>query len=273
MRHTKSLFLVCCIAIGSLLVAMSSCQNKPLKLGEKLSDSEMAQLVEELNENSPINYTLFTATSYKHEGKNLVIDYVVDEDKIAYDNLTDKTLYNIWRLCCLDEVSQNDKSIIKSLILSGYGIKCQFKGSNSPKSMTIDVSNDKLKNNKPLSQEEIIETLVEIDRHAMPRTVDRATTVVDFKIEKENIIYVYDIDETDFDISKIENDSNYKDNGTAVIANELRNNTLTGVLYKLVARSGRGICHRYVGKSSGKVVDLTFSNAELRQIATANGVN
>lgn len=273
MRNSKSLFFLSFVTLCCLILSLNSCNNKPLKLGERMSDSEIEQLVKELNENCPVSYTLLSATGYKHNGKTIVIDYVVDEDVISYDNLTDKTLYSIWRLCCIDEASLADKDIIKSLGLSGYGIKCQFKGSKTQKNMTLDVSNDKLKNYKPLTQEEIIENLVEIDRQAIPRAVDPVTQIVDFKVEKENIIYVYEIDETDFDISKIESDSNYKENGRDVIGNELRSNTLTGVLYKLVARSGRGICHRYIGKNSGKVVELQFFNAELRQIATANGVN
>ncbi|MBR5639904.1 MAG: hypothetical protein IKW83_09090 [Muribaculaceae bacterium] len=272
MKNSKSVFFLGSVIFCSLILLLGSC-NKSLKSGEKMDENEIKQLVEELNKNCPIKYHLLTATSYKCEGKNLVINYVVDEDKIVYSNLTDKTLYNIWRLCCIDEASETDKNVIKSLGLSGYGIKCQFNGSKSQKNMTFVVSNDKLKNNKPLTQEEIIENLVEIDRQAMPKVVDLVTQIVDFKVEKENILYVYEIDETDFDISIIENDSNYRENGTNKIANELRNNTLTGVLYKLVARSGRGICHRYIGKETGKVVNLQFSNAELRQIATANGVN
>lgn len=271
---SKSLLWMCSIALCcSMMAAMTSCHNKTIKLGEKLSDSDIEQLVKELNENSPVNYTLFAATSYQREGKTLVINYVVDESKVTYSSLTNNTLLNLWRLCCLDEVSQNDKNIIKSFTLSGYALKCQFKGSSSTKAMSLDVSNDMLKNNKPLTQEQIIENLVEIDRSTMPQTVDQVTQVVDFTLEKDNIIYVYEIDETHFDISKIENDNNYKENGKMVIGNELRNNTLTGVLYKLVARSGRGICHRYIGKNSQKTVELTFSNAELRNIATSNGVN
>lgn len=273
MKNFKSSFLLGCVIFCTMILLMDSCKNKPLRLGEKLSDSDIEQLINELKAHCPIDYRIFLATNYKREDKSIVTEYVVDEDKIVYDNLTDKTLYAIWRLCCLDEVSKNDKDIIQTLVLSGYGIKCHFTGSRSQKKMTLDVSNDKLKNNKPLTQEEIIETLVDIDRQAMPRAVDPVTQIVDFQNEKENIIYIYEIDETNFDISKIESDSNYKDNGKNVIGNELRNNTLTGVLYKLVALSGRGICHRYIGKNSGKVVNLQFSNAELRQIAAINGVN
>lgn len=273
MKNLKSIYFLFSILLCTLILSMGSCKNKQLKLGEKMSDSEIEQLVKELNENCPIDYKLFSAIGYKLDGKTVVIDYVVDEDKIEYANLDDKTLLNIWRLCCLDEVSQNDKGIMKTLVLSGYGLKCQFNGSMSPKKMTLDVSNEMLENNKALTQDEIIENLVEITRNALPKTVDRITQIIDFKLEKDNIIYVYEIDETDFDISQIENNSNYKDNGNFVIGNELRNNTLTGVLYKLVARSGRGICHRYIGKNTGKTVDIQFSNSEIRQIATANGVN
>lgn len=273
MRNSTSRYLVCCAILGALVLWLGACTSKQLKLGEKMSESEVEQLVNELNQNCPIDYKLFSAIGYKRDGKTLVINYVVDENKIEYANLDDKTLLNIWRLCCLDEVSQNDKALIKTLVLSGYGIKCHFNGSMSGKKMVLEVSHGMLKGIKALTQDEIIENLVQITRKAMPKTVDRVTKIVDFKLEKDNIIYVYEIDDSNFDISQIENNSSYKDNGNMVIGNELRNNTLTGVLYKLVARSGRGICHRYTGKGTGKTVDIQFSNSEIRQIATANGVN
>ncbi len=254
-----------------VMLSLSACKSS-IRPGDKMSNSEMEQLVKELNKNCPINYKLLSATSYACEGKDIVIEYVMDEDKIVYSNLTDSALYNIWRLCCLDEVSPTDKDIFKSIVASGYGLKCNFKGSMSQKKMTLDVSNEKLKNNKPITQEEIIATLVAIDRNGLPKDVDRVTKIVDFKAEKENLIYVYEIDETSFDISQIESNGQYKENGMTVIGNELRYNTLTGVLYRQVALSGRGICHRYIGKSSGKVVDVQFSNAELRQIADQAGL-
>lgn len=262
MRNSKSIFLLCCIILFSMFFSLSSCSNNKLE-----------KIVKEANNQCPIAYNLFTANSFKCEDKTVVINYLIDEDKIEFGNLKDETMYNIWRLFCIDESSQNDKNLINTIASSGYGIKCLFKGSKSQRNITLNVSNDQLKNYKALTQEEIIKNFVELTKSIFPKSVDQITKIIDFKIEKDKIIYVYEIDESNFDISKIENDSNYKNNGNIVIGNELSNNTLTGVLYKLVIRSGRGICHQYIGKNTGKKVEINFSNDELMQIASAKGLN
>ena len=66
MRNSKTILSICGVMLCILTLAMSSCKNSPMsKLGEQLSDSEMEQLVNELNESCPINYEIGTATGFK----------------------------------------------------------------------------------------------------------------------------------------------------------------------------------------------------------------
>ena len=263
----SSIFVIFCI------FAMTSCGgSKMSKLGEKMNDDEIKGLVKELNENCPVDYITFNAINFKSDDKNLEVFYTVNEDILRLDKCDQQTVYDTWRMHCIDGASDKDKALIKTLILSGYGMKCNFTGSKSNKKVSFEVSNEQLKNNKPLIQEELINNLVALTKSTFPKAVDQITQIIDFKIEKDKLIYVYEIDESNFDISKIGSDENYRENGILVIGNELRNNNLTGVLYKSVIRSGRGICHHYIGKNTGKTVDIDFSNIELEQIAKYNNV-
>lgn len=265
MRNYKSIFSLCAVVICSFIISMNSCNNS--------DDSKIEKLVEEVNSQCPAFYGIGTATNFKKEGKTVVIEYSVSDNISLYENSSDDAIYDIWRLFCIDEASDVDKEMIRIITSAGYGIKCVFNSADSQKKKILEVSNDKLKNYKALTQEEILKTFITIDKNNLPQTIDSKTQIVDLKIEKDNLIYIYEIDESNFDISEIENSTLHKESGIRNMREQFQNNTLTGYLYKIVCLSGRGICHRYIGNKTGKVVDIQFSNTEIRQIANANGVN
>lgn len=272
MRNFKTIFSICGVMLCILTLAMSSCKNSPMsKLGEQLSDSEMEQLVNELNESCPINYEIGTATGFKCEGKTVEIDYTVDEDMMSFQKMNKNDIYDAWRMLYLDCASANDKALIKSIALSGYNLKCVFTGSKSSHKVAIDVSNQQLKNNKPLSQEENIKTTVEITRAVLPIPLDSVTDMVGVDLDKDNLIYIYEINEDGFDISKLENEPTFRDNIANGITMQFTSNSSAGELFKKLCLSGRGLCYRYKGSKTGKTIDIGFSNIQMRQLANGGG--
>ncbi len=272
MRNSKSILFL--VIVCSLIFLMSSCKNNPLaKLGQKLSDSEMSQLVETLNEQCPVSYEIGTATSFKCEGKKVVIDYTIDEDILSFEKLDKKVIFDAWRLLYLDCCSSNDKAFMKSLALSGYDLQCFFTGSRTSHKDTIDVSNQQLKSIKPLSQEENIKTTVEITRAVLPIPLDSVTDMVDVTLEKESLIYIYKINEENFDFSLLENEPTFRENIASGITQQFTNNNSAGELFKKLCLSGRGLCYRYQGSKTGRTIDIEFNNIQLRQLANNGGAD
>lgn len=257
MRNFKLSFFTIGVLLLGIILMFNGCGN----------EDKVHQLVNEANNQCPVSYGIFTASSFKCEDQKVVVQYLIDENKLEILEFNDKNLYNFWRLFCLDEVSQKDKDMMKVIASSGYAMKCEFKGSNSQKSFTLDVSNEQLTKNKPLTSEEIIKSYIETYKNGLPIKVDYITDIVNFELDKDYLVYVYDIDDSNFDIKEIEKNESYRENGKSVIRNNIINNTITGYLYKKVVISGRGICHRYIGKNTGEEVKIQFSNEELRQIA------
>ena len=272
MKNSKSFFFLCSAVVFCLIFTLSSCGSKEIQLGEKLSDSEMEELMDNLNEQCPITYDIGSATNFKCAEKKIVISYINDEDAISFINMDKKDIYDVWRLLYLESCSDKDKLFIKSIILSGYSVKCVFTGSKSKKKVTLDISNEQLKNNKPLTQEEDIKTNVAITKSLLPQPLDEVTNMVDISIDKDNLYYIYDIDETNFDMSKL-NESSFKDNITFGITQQFINNSSAGDFFKKVCLSGRGICYRYVGNKTGKTIDVQYSNLEFRMLANEGGLN
>ena len=272
MRNSKSiLFILCSVIVCSLVFI--SCKSDPLaKLGEKLSDSEMSKMVEALNEQCPVNYEIGTATSFKCKGKKVVISYTIDEDILSFEKMEKDVIYDAWRLLYLDCCSSNDKAFIKSVELSGYDLQCLFTGSRTGHKASIDVSNQQLGTYKPLSQEESIKTTVDITRGVLPIPLDSVTDMVDVNLDKENLIYVYRINEDNFDFSMLEKEPTFRDNIAMGITQQFTSNSSAGDLFKKLCLSGRGLCYRYQGSKSGRTIDIGFSNIQLRQLANNGGV-
>ena len=262
MRKSKSLLFLCFTIVFSMIISLSSCGK-----------SEVEKIVEEANNQCPVPYNLFTAKSFECKDNTVIIDYTIDEDIAVFGNVDDETLFKLWQLFCVDESSPGDKTMIKSITASGCNIECKFRSINSGKVFTISVVNDKLKRYKPLNQEQILRTLVNLIDSHFPKTIDQITKAINLKVDKDNVVYEYEIDESNFDISIMKKDKNYKENGYQIIKNEFLSKTLSGRIFMLAARSGRGICHHFTGKTTGKVVEIKFSNDEVKQIADEAGVS
>mgnify|MGYP006988840784 CR=1 FL=1 len=273
MKRNKSVFFLCNAVLCSLLLAMSACKNSTSKLGEKLSDSEMEQLVEELTAACPITYEIGTATNFKCEGKTVVIDYTIDEEQLSFEKMDKQDIYTAWRMLYLDCCSDNDKALIKSIVLSGYDVKCVFTGSRTHHKVALDVTNKQLETNKPLTQEETINCDLTITQAMLPMQLDASTEMVDIVLDKESLTYVYNIKEDNFDFSMLEKDPAFRENLANSISQQFASNSSTGELFKKLCLSGRGLCYRYTGTKSGKTTNISFSNTQLRQMANANGVN
>lgn len=257
-----------------MALAMSSCKSDPLsKLGEKLNDNEMEQLVKVLNEQCPVSYEIGTATSFSCQGKKVVINYTIDEEVLSFEKMNKNDILDAWRMMYADCCSSNDKAFLKSIVLSGYQLNCVFTGSSTGHKAVLDLSNEQLKNNKPLTQEEYIKTNVAITRAVLPMPLNSVTNMVDVVLEKENLIYVYDIDDENFDISKLENESSFREIIAYGITQQFVGNSSAGELFKKLCLSGRGLCYRYIGSKTHKTIDITFSNTELMQMANDNDVN
>ena len=274
MKKSKSILFLYCVIVYSLILSISSCKNDPLaKLGQKLNDSEISQLVEALNEQCPVSYEIGTANSFKCEGKKVVIDYTIDEDILSFEKLDKKAIFDAWRLLYLDCCSNNDKALMKSLALSGYDLQCVFTGSRTGHKASIDVSDQQLNTYKPLSQEESIKTTVEITRAVLPIPLDSVTDMIDVSLDKDNLIYIYRINEENFNISMLENEPTFRENIATGITQQFTSNSSAGELFKKLCISGRGLCYRYQGSKTGKTIDIGFSNIQLRQLANNGGAD
>lgn len=109
--------------------------------------------------------------------------------------------------------------------------------------------------------DEEIKFAVENTKRNLPMRVDEFTTAVDIECTDEAVIYTYEVDDADFELSLVDAQDIKKD-----IARSLNNgNQDMNVLAHFCIESGRKWTYKYIGCSSGYEIRFSFSTEELKK--------
>jgi len=104
---------------------------------------------------------------------------------------------------------------------------------------------------------------VKIAKSNLPSRVDDDLTFTDIRVNDDELIYVYNCNEQNYDISTIRIiQSEIKEN----MKSEMLADDDTKVFVALTAKTGRNLIYRYVGSVSGDRCDITFTSSELKSM-------
>ena len=261
MKYSK--FVLFAITLMLIAGGISSCGNS--------ASDEIKKVIETANDQCPVIYETGVVTGFDvdEDNKMIVVNYEIDDEKYKISTIKeDKSkLENICRLLFLENVSQADKNLVNTIVNLGYGIRYVFKCFKSQEKIAVNFSKERLSTNKPLTIEENVKTNVDFAKLSLPLMLDSVTNMVDVDIVKDTLFYIYEVDEKLCPMSTLEN--KVKDNITFGISEQFRNNSSAGEFFKNVCKSGRGLCYRYKGNTTGKIVDINYDNTKLRQMANA----
>lgn len=259
MKNSK--FVLFAITLMLIVGGISSCSNS--------ASSEIKKVLETANEQCPVIYETGAVTSFDvdEDNKMIVVNFEIDDEKYKISTIKDdeSKLENICRLLFLDNVSEADKNLVSTIVNLGYGIRYVFKGFKSQEKIAVDFNKEKLSNNKPLTIEQNVKTNVDFAKLSLPLMLDSVTTMMDVNIVKDTLFYIYEVNEKLCPMSTLEN--RVKDNITFGISEQFRNNSSAGEFFKNVCKSGRGLCYRYKGNETGNIVDISYDNTKLLQMA------
>lgn len=243
---------------------MMSCNNS--------ADSNVEKLIKDANQQCPVIYDMGVVNSFDidKDNKIIIINMEIDDEKFDLSKFKDNSskLENILRLTLFENMSQADKNLVAGIAAEGYGVRYALKGFKSHEIVNVELSNAKLKANKPLSIDENVKANVDFAKISLPQQLDSVTTMTDVNINKDTVIYIYEIDEKNCSMSTL--DSKVRGNIVYGINQQFINKSAAGDFFRNVCKSGRGLCYRYKGNESGKVIDIYFDNVTLRQMAIDN---
>lgn len=251
------------VAVGAC-VWLSACSG---------SDSKLQDYINRANEECPISFETGTLTSLASEGGAVVFNYQTDENVIPFAKLKDNTdvVKQLWKIAFLDDKSGNKGEFVSNVISSGCDVLLKYTGNDPQQKFEVKFSNVELKvlAGKNSNLAELIEIQIKLTNLTLPRQLDKATTMVETKLEDGFMVYVYDIDESQLTIAKMESEKlTYHDNILASVKREFANPaSAVSAFFKQVASSGRGLRYSYRGNTSGSTLNIDIPNSELRQLA------
>ncbi|MBR5726621.1 MAG: hypothetical protein IKX56_07810 [Muribaculaceae bacterium] len=252
------------IALLSIITLATSCKG-----GDSDPKAELLKAVNDLNRACPIITDLFTCESAALADQNLVIRYTIDDNTLTLAKASPEVAKKVFGAAFFEASPE----VADLLNRSGFDLKLIFTGAESGEEATLSFNEQDIKDVKmnPPTDEELIDWQLKSTNATMPQAVDIATTLVSLERDGDQLTYVYEVDDTKMDFAEfIDGQKQFR---LGIIANLEASNTPQssfGHYLKLLCRSGKSLCYSYRAKSSGKAVNINFTNSDLRTIAHYN---
>lgn len=134
---------------------------------------------------------------------------------------------------------------------------------NSSSSYNVtEVTTDYSENERSSTySDEEIEFAIENTKRNLPLRVDELTTATDIECTDKAVVYTYEVDDTDFDLSLVDAQDIKKDIARSLSSSSHEMN----VLAHFCIETGRKWTYRYVGYNSGYELRFSFSTEELKK--------
>lgn len=248
------------LTFSSLFFILVSCSDGQAR-------KELILMVNDINHNCPIQYDMFTLQKAKIQDDVILFNYTVDESFFNLD-IFKKYPEKIKKFGGSSVFGNAE--LANMIINSGYGVSMIYKGTESNEEVTLEFSNQDIKDviANPASKEEILDWQIESSNMMMPQQVDEVTTLVNIEKKGKDVIYIYEIDDQSVDLNLFKaNKDEFKQNLKESL--ELVNNPQSTFkpFLMLLCRTNKNLSYEYRGKNSGQSVNITFENWELRNIA------
>lgn len=250
------------LILFSVIVAMvgfTSCVNENV--------AKLKREVEAADKQCPVNMGMMgdiLSLKYDEKAKEVQMYFSLHEDIASIDalkNNEDMALKSMKLSFSRDQ----SKEMLKQMINAGAGLSITYKSASTGKSFKVSLSLDELKEirDNPMSEMEVNQMLLEnsmaMENARCPYLVDQGMEMVKVFDDGENIVYSCRLNEELYDMSAFEYaQAEMKQNMKEILKDPMMKQQL-GIIQKV----GKGFVYRFYGDTSGKSVDITFSNDEL----------
>lgn len=249
------------IALLSIIVVATSCKG-----GSADPKAELLKAVNELNRACPIQSALFTCESAEIAGQDLVLRYTIEDNVISLIEASPEVVKKV----AGSSIFEESADLADLLTDAGFGLKLVFKGSGPGKEVALHFSEQDIKDVKknPATDEELLDWQLKSTNAMMPLAVDEFTTLVSLERSGRQLTYVYEVDDLNMDFTDfVDGKDQFRQTLMANLEAANTQQSSFSQFLKLVCRSDMALSYQYRAKSSGQVVNIDFTNADLKEIA------
>lgn len=240
-----------------VMVSLASC-----------GESKLQKTVKEVNKECPISMGVVgEISSLEYKDGNVVFNYLINEDITNIDALKgNEEMMKRSVVTTFSNSTGDTKNMIDELVKEGAGLILNFKGKDSGKTVTLNLTKDEIvsigeKDEKDADPLAVLQEQIKVTNAQCPVALDKGMTMEGVSFEGNNVVYRIVVDESVYSMDDII--SNKEASKIAVKAS-LENDRATAAFVKFCVNAERGLAYKYVGNKSGKSCLIEFSVSELR---------
>lgn len=251
------------LMVVMLAVMASACGGK--------NDAVLKAQIESGKKHCPMSLGMagkLTSMSYDEDNKevNFVITLnknVTDVNDLKADPETSRTSMRL-------ALSKGDmKKLLEMMVDAGASLDVTYKNRGSKDEFELKFTPEELKEilDNPMSEEEVNKLLlsnqVKSEKNRLPYTIDRGLKVTGIEDNGSSLVYTCEVDENLYEMPDMEK---MKDELKKDMRKMLRDRAMRKQA-EILASLNKGFEYKYVGNKSGSIVTVTFTAAELGEIA------
>ena len=246
-----------------MAVVASSCGGK--------NDAVLKAQIESGKKHCPMNMGMvgkLASMSYNEENRQ--VEFLITLNKNVTDVNDLKADPATMRTSMRLALSKGDmKKLLEMMVDADASLKVTFKNRGSKDEYDVEFTSAELKDilDNPMSDEEVnrmlLENQIKGEKKRLPYNVDRGLKVTGIEDNGSTLVYICEVDENLYEMPDMEK---MKDELKESMRAMLKDRAMKKQA-EILSSLNKGFEYRYVGNNSGSMVTVTFTTAELGEIA------
>ncbi len=251
------------LLIVIVAVLLSACGGK--------NDAVLKAQIESGKKHCPMSLGMAgKLTSMSYDEATREVDFVITLNKNVTDVNDIKADPETSRTSMRLALSKGDmKKLVEMMVDADASLKVTYKNRGSKDEHSISFSTEELKDilDNPMKEEDVnrllLDNQVKAEKNRLPYTIDRGLKVTSIEDNGNVLSYVCEVDENLYDMPDMEtNKEELKQNMRSMLKDRAMRKQA-----EVLSSLNKGFEYRYVGNTSGNTVTVTFTAAELGEIA------
>ena len=232
--------------------------------------SQMREVVNAVKDNCPMDLGELGSViniDFDETDKAIVYTYSINENLLDVESMSvNRVKMKEYMQTIISNPNDDVRKLMEIIIEEKGKLRYIYIGASTGITARATLTADELKDalNTYVSPRQKVQANINATNLSVPIQVDEVTQLTGMKMEGDNVVYQYLIDESgDVDVSQLKvQQAEVKESLKEVVYNN--SNRVEKQFIDLVIEAGMNICYRYYGDTSNDIVEIIFTNAELR---------
>lgn len=232
--------------------------------------SAIEQAVEALNKECPMDMGVMTMEKAEFQDGNVYFHYIADETLMNVSAMTKQPeVLKASILTIYSNPNEDLRNFLQMMIEEKSDLHTIFKAKSSEDKVEIVFSDDELKTcleDETTTPEDKLKSLLQSTNLQFPMDLQNGMVITQCILEGNMVFYIFEIDEDVYDMKMLNKQLESGIGKQNIILTLKSSDDMTKKFVDAIVNANKGLGYRYVGTTSGKAVEVTLTNDELKEI-------